>query len=74
MNVRAKFKCISVEQLEGGCEITKFSAVNSSDGKGNEQWSKWTPSGNLSMTINAEAAVGVFKPGQIYFLYFIPAA
>jgi hypothetical protein len=69
MQIRAKFKCMSVEKQEG-CEIVKLFAVNSADGKGNESWAKWTPSGNLQMTINAEGAVDVFKPGDVYFLDF----
>lgn len=53
-------------------EIT-FSAVYSSqEGSANQQWSKWTPSANLSMSISNPAAFGKLLPGQFVFVDIIP--
>lgn len=67
MNVRAKFRCQSVTTHAGGGEEVRLSAV-SPDSEDNKAWSKWTPSGELSMYISNEAAHGAFEPGVDYFL------
>lgn len=72
MNIRAKFKVQSVTHTEGA-ESVALCAVNSSDGKGNESWAKWTPSGKLEMTINNPEAQGKFKPGKLVYLDFSDA-
>jgi hypothetical protein len=36
--------------------------------EGNSDWSKWTPSGELSMTITNPAAIEQFEPGAVYSL------
>lgn len=38
----------------------------------NKQWSKWTPSGSLTLTINNSDAFGRLLPGQFYFVDMIP--
>lgn len=38
----------------------------------NKQWSKWTPSGTLTMTINNPDAFGKLLPGQFYFIDLVP--
>ena len=40
----------------------------------NEAWSKYTPSGEISMTITNPAAVDQFEVGAVYRLTFEPAA
>ena len=37
---------------------------------GNSDWSKWTPAGELSMTITNPAAVDQFEIGSVYRLTF----
>jgi hypothetical protein len=66
----AKFKVQSVTTYEGGSETVELSAVH---GPGNETWSKFTPSGKLSITISNPDAVGQLKVGASYLLTFAPA-
>lgn len=77
MNVRAKFKCESVTAYEGAedgsscnVEITLRAVIS---GPENEQWSRWTPNGVLTMTITNPAAAKAFFPGSEHFLDFSPA-
>lgn len=48
-------------------------ARTSTEGAGNGSWSKWTPSGDLSISITNPAAHGKFVDGEEYFLDFTPA-
>jgi hypothetical protein len=74
MTTRAKFRCTKVQQVStcsaDGIYADKQEEVVLSAvcGKTNEQWSKWTPSGTLTMTINNPDAQGKFKPTQCYYL------
>ena len=38
--------------------------------EGNSDWSKWTPAGELSMTITNPAAVDQFEIGSVYRITF----
>lgn len=38
--------------------------------EGNGDWSKWTPSGELSMTVTNPAAIDQFEIGGVYRLSF----
>ena len=67
--VRAKFKCEYVEKYQSGDtqQVTvRFGAVTR-DGE-NKDWSKWTPSGSLSMTISNQNLIDHFVVGKEYFL------
>jgi hypothetical protein len=68
MTVQAKFRCVSVMQCEGGQENVTLWAANGPQGSENGTWSQYTPTGNLTMSITAKGAVGVFKPGVHYYL------
>lgn len=76
--IRAKFKCQAVAHHEaptGGVNlIVSLGAVYGKDGSDNAQWSKWTPSGTLSMTITNPEVGDFFKPGGEYYLDLTPAA
>lgn len=77
MNVRAKFKCQSVVKHpepahDGGFVAVSFHAVYG-EGKENKEWSKYTPSGNLTMSITNPDAFGWFEEGKEYFLDLTPA-
>lgn len=76
--IRAKFRCTSVTNHEGHndnkSETVKLCAANGPKDTANAQWSKWTPSGTLEMTINNPEAQGKFEPGKYYFLDISPAA
>jgi hypothetical protein len=68
MTVRAKFRCTSVTACEGGQENVTLMAANGPAGSENAGWSKYTPTGQLTMSITAVGAVGVFKPGKHYYI------
>ncbi len=71
--IRAKFRCTSV-QTSGENEQVSLMAVYSDDPNDpNKQWSKWTPSGSVMLTINNPDAQGKFKTNEEYFLDFTPA-
>ena len=81
MAIRAKFKCDAIHQLHDAgkpvgtvaAEIVKLTPVYGKDGSENAQWSKWTPSGELTMQINNPGAFGAFKLGAEYFIDITPA-
>lgn len=68
--VRAKFICRHAEKQTIGDTPqvnVRFSAVADNEGT-NKSWSKWTPSGELSMTISNPDLVDRFEVGKAYFL------
>lgn len=69
MTVRAKFQCESVTITETQQQVA-FRPV-CDDSPENKQWSKYTPSGALSLTITNAALLGHFKPGKQYYLDII---
>ncbi len=72
MKIRAKFRCNTVTKTVDGGEQVYFAPVTSGSDD-NKTWSRYTPSGQLAMTITAEGAVGQFEQGKEYFLDFTPA-
>ena len=70
MNVRAKFKVMSVKHHEGDQAMIELSAIHGAD---NRTWSKWTPNGTLTMTVTNPAATAQFVPGACVFLDFTEA-
>ena len=79
MNVRAKFfvediRHSDVPGTEQYASITMRPVFGSyGDGKVNESWSKYTPSGQLQITITNPAAIDAFEKGKAYYLDFTPA-
>ena len=67
MSVQAKFKCTSVTDY-GADKAVTLSAVTS--GPGNESWAKYTPGGEVKLTITNPAAYEQFRPGVEYLLSF----
>ena len=54
--------------------VTVKLAAHYNDGKGgNEDWSKYTPAGDISMMITNPVAVAAFSLGAKYFVDFTPA-
>ena len=47
-------------------------AVYGKEGSANAQWSKYTPSGSLVMTVSNPAAFGRVLPGQFMFVDLTP--
>ena len=66
-SLRAKFQVWEVTQRIGVQEVA-LTAVYGKDGTANQQWSKATPAGKLTMTITNEAAWDHFKPGDYVWL------
>lgn len=69
--IRAKFVCASVEKTMTS-EVVKLCAVMATTEE-NKAWSKYTPNGQLSLTITNSEAQGHFEPGAEYFLDVTPA-
>lgn len=74
MPVAAMFRCKEVTTREPystpddpavSVEVHLEAVIN---GPGNEDWSKWTPSGEMKMTITNPAVEGFFRPGKDYRL------
>jgi hypothetical protein len=74
MSVRAKFRCQSIKEMPGGEGTMKEVVLNPVYGNGeeNKQWSKWTPSGELKMTITNPSAYDQFKVNGEYYLDITP--
>ncbi len=68
MAVCAKFRCYAADP---NTQLVTLTAVM---GEGNESWSKWTPSGQISMTISNPPALEQFEVGKDYIVDFTPAA
>jgi hypothetical protein len=65
--VRAKFKCLSVDGSQVKLEVVMSGSPE------NESFFKWTPSGQITLGIQNEAAVEQFKEGVEYYVDFTPA-
>lgn len=74
MSIRAKFRVHSVVPLEGtdpGQTVRLHPVYSGSEE--NKSFSKWTPTGEVSMTITNPAALGFFEAGKEFYLDFTPA-
>lgn len=67
--VRAKFLCGSTTPGPNGIEYT-FHAVTASEIPEDQSFSKYTPVGHLSMTVNNPNVK--FETGKFYYLDFTP--
>lgn len=82
MNVRAKFfvseiKFFATPGSDQTAQVTLVPVFGTyGDGKDeeNKEWSKYTPQGEIKMTITNPAAIDAFEVGQPYFVDFTPAA
>ena len=70
--LKAKFKCNAITTREQSIEVV-LTPVYGADGTDNGQWSKWTPQGELKMTITNESAYDALKVGKEYYLDFTEA-
>jgi hypothetical protein len=61
--VVCKFKVTAVSAFEGDCGEVKLQAVKKSE-TDNQDWSKWTPSGEMRMSITNLPALQFFSPGE----------
>lgn len=69
--IKAKFQCLSVTRFHSS-EVVEFKAVTS-ENESNKSWSKWTPAGELKMTITNPAIFSHFEPGVNYYLDIVRA-
>lgn len=67
MNTKAKFTCDSVTK-HVNYESIKLIAVTNDNTKENADFWKYTPSGELNISICNEKVFGFFKPGKDYYL------
>lgn len=78
MTVKARFyvKSITHQHTGGGDEVADVAMApvygTYGDGKVNESWAKYTPSGQLDMTITNPDAVAQFELGKVYEMEFTP--
>lgn len=77
--MRAKMQIQSIEQFAGGAERLKLTCVSGSKPYGPEgesednTFARFSPSGELGLTITNPALRGKFAPGQKFYLDFTPA-
>jgi hypothetical protein len=72
MNITALFCCESVDGQTGDdpVETVKFRAAIAEE---NKSFSKWTPSGDLSLTVTNPDVIGKFVIGELYRIDISPA-
>lgn len=77
--VRAKMMCVERKQLYAGSGALEENSTWTirlqpvyGDSPENKEWSKWTPSGEVSLQITNPKAVDQFQLGQAYFVDFVP--
>jgi hypothetical protein len=71
-------RCVAITPFATGraedvCVEVRLMAVYDDGVEENKSWSKYTPNGNLSMTITNQAAIDAFELGKSYFVDFTPA-
>lgn len=69
--VRAKFRCTSVETFSTapeGQRTYRFSAEYDDSVPEDQRYARYTPAGNLSITVTNPAVL--FEPGKSYYLDF----
>lgn len=75
--VRAKFYVQSITPVPSQNPDDKTAHVSMyavyGNGEANKDWSRWTPSGSITMSITNPSAVEKFEVGKEYFVDFTPA-
>lgn len=77
MSVRAKFRCVCIEDY-GLSKKVKLTVVNSGadpmgDTAENRNFTRYTPNGEIWMTIDNPHASVQFEPNEEYYVTFEPA-
>ena len=73
LNVRAKFKVVSITQHEYMGKTIKLSAQYDQSIPEDRRFAQATPSGEMTMFVNNPPVADAFKPGQYVYLDFTPA-
>lgn len=71
--VRAKFQMNSLTTYSGTYKTVTFTAVSDTTTEENKRFTKYTPSGTLTMSIDNPLAVEQFELGKYYYVDFNPA-
>lgn len=75
--MRAKFTVQSIEKYEGGENLYFYAVCPDKFGENGENedndFARWTPSGNLSMSVTNPDLLGKFNEGEKYYLDFTKA-
>ena len=71
--VKAKFKVDKVTDMGNDIEIVHMWAVTDDGIPENARFHKYTPGGEVSITIDNPAIVGFFQEGKEYYIDFTPA-
>ena len=73
MTIQAKFQCCgkTPHATDPGGAVAFLAVYEGEDGV-NKSWSKWTPSGSISMQISNQAAYDAFEHGGYYLVDFTP--
>ena len=69
MSVRAKFKCLSVTETEGGLKTARLQPVHIGSPE-NAEFFKYTPSGSIELSVMNPAAAVHFVPGKSFYIDF----
>jgi hypothetical protein len=68
--MRAKMKVAQVTANEGSDTLVMRPVTNGTPE--DNTYSKFTPCGELSLTVTNEALMGQFKPGETFYVDFTP--
>ena len=74
--IRCKFRCNSVEPIENSSPPTsrvRMTAIHSPEVPEDEGFTKYTPSGELDVTINNPRALEQLQVGTYHYLDLTPA-
>lgn len=74
MNIRAKMRCAAIERSGESERVTLYPVYSADPNSENAQWAKWTPAGDLHLTIDNPSAQGAFIKEQEYFIDITPAS
>jgi hypothetical protein len=72
MSVRAKFRVVCVTDF-GFTKQVKFTAVSDNGIPENQRFHKYTPQGQIEMTIDNLPAADQFTPNKEFYIDFTPA-
>ena len=71
--MRAKFRCNSVEFFTDDYYQAKLTPVQATENQEDQDFNRFTPSGEMQISIDNPKANGYFKPGSSYYLDFTEA-
>lgn len=72
MKARCKFNVQSVTDFGGNQRRINLAAICDSSVPEDQAFTKYTPNGNIEISITNPAAFGVFVPGKQVYVDFLP--